>query len=541
VGHASHSDSYLDTHALDEWIPPEVLNRITVRLHGKDADRITLPSRIPLDRSLRVLLSLIRKAEHRTLHETTRKFLIDAAAAHIVETQAASADGKTPALDLLRFSERRMQQLEDYVQAHLTGNVRVEDLARHMGMSRARFVERFKATTGTTPHRFVLEARVRHARMLLADGWLSLAEIARLTGFSSPSHFAAVFRRLVQSSPSAYRRQVITGGARAPGPAQAEHAPQPHERLAAMPASASAAGPPAPGLMEFQLEQTSLPLNRQVRLLKSSLGLGWTDLFAAVTDEQPHEGLRGAVPAVWVVTSSGTNSIHRIGCEGKHNGILPQRAISITGSGQAVYDELGFRLQARHLYLRQQAIDEVAREIFKGSDERRFIGSSLGRHDPVLYRLITAIRIALDAPPQGNRLRMDCLTQALAAHLLAQYSVAGAPRALPVHALNARQTGMLSDYINDNLSSNLGLSELAGLVGLNRAQFIERFKATALMTPHRFVILRRIKQAQKLLAQPGADFALVALACGFADQSHFTATFKQIVGMTPGRYWRMMG
>ncbi|MDR2187335.1 MAG: AraC family transcriptional regulator [Azonexus sp.] len=531
----ANPDLYLDTQTLDQLVPLAVLNQTAVEMHGTAANPVALPPRIALDRNLQVMLLLIRQAGQRTLHEMTLKFLVHAAAAHIVETQGVATTGKARAAEPPRLSRRKMEQIETYIEARLAGEIRVDDLARQVAMSRSRFMGRFKATTGTTPHQFIIAARVRVAKALLAEGGLSLAEIAARTGFASPSHFASVFRRLVKCSPSAYHRQVAPGYKRDRGRAKTARPPQ---LLSVASASVPAAPAPAPGLAEFQLEQTSLPLNRQVRLLKSSQGLGWTDLFAAITDEQPHEGLRGAVPAVWIVTSTAANNIQRIDRAGMHDGILPQRAISVTGAGEAVYDELGAPLEARHLYLRQSLIDEIAEEMFKGSAEQRFIGSSLGRNDPLLYRLITAIREALNSPPRGSRLKMDCLAQALASHLLAHYSVAGAPRPLPVHAFGARQTGILSDYINDNLAADLSLNQLAQTVGLSRAQFSQRFKATALMTPHQFVTLRRIKEARKLLARHDADFALIALTCGFADQSHFTAAFKRIVGLTPGEYWR---
>jgi AraC-like DNA-binding protein len=288
------------------------------------------------------------------------------------------------------------------------------------------------------------------------------------------------------------------------------------------------------------LEQTSLVINSKVRLLKSSQGLGWTDLFAAVTDELPHEGVRGAVPSVWIVTAASPNDIQRVSSERKYDKVLPEFAVSVTRSGETVYDELACPLRARHLYLRQSVIDEVADEIFNDSRERRFISSSFGLDDHFLYRLIAAIRASLDEPPVGNQLKVGYLTQALAAYLLTKYSIVGAPLLVPVHALNSRQFAELGDYINDNLSSDMNINELGRIVGLGRAQFIQRFKATTSMTPHQFVTLRRINRARKLLASQRTDCALIALTCGFAGQSHFTTTFKRIVGVTPGEYRRMI-
>jgi AraC-like DNA-binding protein len=275
-------------------------------------------------------------------------------------------------------------------------------------------------------------------------------------------------------------------------------------------------------------------------LIQSSQGLGWTDLFVAVTDEAPHEGIHGAIPAVWLATAATPNNIERIGSLFNRKEILPRQSISITRSGEAAYDELSFPLRARHMYLRQSFLDELANDIFKDGRERRFVESSFGFSDPILYRLMAAIRYSLNEPSFGNRLKIDYLTLALGAHLLTKHSTIIPPPRPLVHTFNSRQIGNLSDYINDNISQDLSILELSRIVGLNRAQFSRRFKVTTSMTPHHFVTLRRISQARKLLQSPVVDYALIALACGFADQSHFTATFKRVCGITPHEYRKLV-
>jgi AraC-like DNA-binding protein len=521
---------HLTSKNFEAMIPRVIFNEITSEIHGASAK---LPPTIELDKNLLLLLGILRKSSLRSLDKTTLKLLARAAAAHIVQKQAAAIGPELSAPDFPRFSRRKMRQIEDYVQNALSSDIPVDDIASHVGMSRAQFARRFKATTGITPHQFVMEARVRAAKALMADRGSSLAEIAARTGFASPSHFTTVFQRLVKMTPSVYRMQV------SPGEAHTPNQENPPRCLPAMPASASTVEAPLPSLAEFQLEQTSLSINGKVRLLQSSQGLGWTDLFAAVTDELPHEGLHGMVPAIWIVTADTSNHILRCSSAGRESQFLPGYKISITGPGEVVYDALTSPLKARHLYLRQKVIDDVAREMFEDGDQRRVIRSSFGTGDFVLGRLIAAIRASLNEPPAGNRLKIDYLTQALATHLLTRYSVIGVPLAMPVHALNARQTGELSDYINDNLSSNMSVGDLARVVGLGRSQFIQRFKATTAMTPHQYVTLRRIGHARKLLVGPSVDHPLIALVCGFADQSHFIATFKRVIGMTPGEYRRM--
>jgi AraC family transcriptional regulator len=521
----------------EQWIPRAALRDAAAQVHGTDA-QLAVPPAITLDRPLLALLRTLRHTAREARDATARHWLIRAAAAHVIQTRAVASGPQpgsaAPAPRPPCLSERKLRQVERYIQSSLAGALRIKDIACHAGLSRSRFACRFKASTGMTAHQFMTEIRIRTAKTLLAGSGLRLAQIAARIGFASVSHFSSVFRRLVKMAPSDYRRQVALGAESDPP------APLP-QRLPAIPASAPPAVPPSPGLAEFELEQTSLRIDDQVRLLHSSLGRGWPDLFAAVTDEAPHENLHGGVPAVWVATTDSPSRLLRIGAAGRHRQTLPGCAVVITGATETVYDQLAFPLKARHIYLRQSVIDDAARQMFKGSREQRFIQSAPGAQDFVLYRLIAAIRDTLNEPLHDHRLKLDCLTQALAAHLLARHSIAGALRPLPTPALNARQIGELGDYINANLASGMSLDELCRVVGLGRSQFIERFKATTAMPPHQFVTLRRISHARQLLTRPNADHAWIALLCGFAHPSHVTATFKRVTGMTPGEYQRMAG
>jgi AraC-like DNA-binding protein len=532
--------------SLEKLIPAQALREALTELHGTHAAP-ALPEVIALDdKTLLRFLRAIKKAKRDGLDQTALKYLVKAAALHLVQTQTQTqtqmqtgADKPQPSPSGgMRLSRRKMQQIHDYVQANLRGRAGVDDIARHAGLSRTQLVRRFKATTQKTTHQFVLEVRIREVKALLAGSRLTLAQIAERTGFANASHLSSVFRRLAKTSPSAYRAQVAVSQPSAPrreAPPDGEMAaPGPRANAADEPDGARRQLTLAPS--EFGLEQTSLSLHERVRLLKSSRGLGWTDLYAAITDEAPHEGLHGAVPAVWLVTAPTPNRLLRF-TQGKRTDLaLPEDAISIAPAGEAVYDELANALRPRHFFLRQQIIDEAAEELFSGSQERRYIRLASGMHDAHLRRLLALIEASLDEPPAAARLKVDYLTQALAVSLLMKYSVAGAGRMTPAQAFNTRQVKELTAYINEHLSANIGIDDLAKIVGLGRARFFQRFKATTSMTPHQLITQRRIRLACRLLAIPSMEYALIASACGFASQSHFIAVFKRATGKTPHEY-----
>jgi|GEM_PF-1422798 len=115
----------------------------------------------------------------------------------------------------------------------------------------------------------------------------------------------------------------------------------------------------------------------------------------------------------------------------------------------------------------------------------------------------------------------------------------------PLRASLAAQTGGLSprhlrracDFIIEHLAEDICLDDLAAQTGLTCKHFARAFKQSTGLPPHQYLIMQRVEAAKRLLIDATASLADVALECGFADQSHFTATFRKSVGITPGT-WR---
>lgn len=89
--------------------------------------------------------------------------------------------------------------------------------------------------------------------------------------------------------------------------------------------------------------------------------------------------------------------------------------------------------------------------------------------------------------------------------------------------------------LNSAADQRVSLEELAALSGVSRFQLLRAFVRETGITPHAYLIQRRVCVARRLLGQ-GAMPAQAALIAGFADQSHMTRAFVRCVGVTPGRY-----
>jgi AraC family transcriptional regulator len=95
--------------------------------------------------------------------------------------------------------------VEALVRDRMAEDLSVGCMAVTAGYSEFHFTRLFRAATGRTPHRYLLEARVARARLLLEEGRLGILAVALECGFKDASHFSRVFRSQVGSAPHAYR------------------------------------------------------------------------------------------------------------------------------------------------------------------------------------------------------------------------------------------------------------------------------------------------------------------------------------------------
>jgi len=89
----------------------------------------------------------------------------------------------------------------------------------------------------------------------------------------------------------------------------------------------------------------------------------------------------------------------------------------------------------------------------------------------------------------------------------------------------------------ENLGERLTVAQLALSAGLSQSQLSRAFKRSCGISPHRYVIQRRLERAQELMLTTSESLGMIAVICGMTDQSHLTRWFKRIVGATPHR-WR---
>jgi AraC-like DNA-binding protein len=111
---------------------------------------------------------------------------------------------------------------------------------------------------------------------------------------------------------------------------------------------------------------------------------------------------------------------------------------------------------------------------------------------------------------------------------------AGQP-AKPMGKTAWRAAALARDYLEENAARPVRSGELEAVTGLDRYALSRHFRATYSTSPHRFLVMRRLQRARRMI-EAGEALAEIAVAAGFSDQSHFNRHFKKAFGLTPGRW-----
>ena len=159
-----------------------------------------------------------------------------------------------------------------------------------------------------------------------------------------------------------------------------------------------------------------------------------------------------------------------------------------------------------------------------------------GFRDPFLQQLCLT---TWDEARQDNPLGLlfgDCARLALVAGLLRRSGKSNR-REGKSHKFSSTEIGRIDGFIDERLDQPMSIGELAAYARLSEYRLVRSIKATTGLSPHQYVIRRRVEQAKKRLHDTTQSIAEIALSVGFADQAHMTATFSRLLGYTPGG-WR---
>jgi AraC family transcriptional regulator len=134
-------------------------------------------------------------------------YLSRAIAARLIRAHSTRSKARTEA-KAGALTRIQLDRAIDYVEENLDKPLALLDVAHAVGLSPTHFARRFKRSTGSAPHQYLIRCRVERAKRLLAETDNAIVQIALACGFAHQEHLTRVFRRLSGETPAKFRRGI---------------------------------------------------------------------------------------------------------------------------------------------------------------------------------------------------------------------------------------------------------------------------------------------------------------------------------------------
>lgn len=218
----------------------------------------------------------------------------------------------------------------------------------------------------------------------------------------------------------------------------------------------------------------------------------------------------------------------------KHRGTTIYGDIDIIPPGTPASWELNGPDVDLILTLHQQLLTSAVQD--SGKDPRYFeVRSRFQARDQQIEHLGWALKAEMESGFPSGRLYMDTLASALAARIVVSHSSLshtsngnGYKGGISRHKLRE-----LLSFMEDNLSQDISLRQIAQVAGLSLSHFKTLFRQSLGMSPHQYLLRRRIDRATTLLLQSKFPISQIASETGFCHQSHLARHMRRIVGVSP--------
>jgi AraC family transcriptional regulator len=194
------------------------------------------------------------------------------------------------------------------------------------------------------------------------------------------------------------------------------------------------------------------------------------------------------------------------------------------------------RLSFSLLALQPGFVTQVAAQYFGLANHEVQFAFTERRQDPVVTGIAASVAREALQVDNASESNVESLARVLTIHLLRNYrsnreaaetrsDSTGTPRAI-IRALS---------FINQNHARNIGIADIAAAAHVSRFHLSRVFRNTLGITLQQYLIQARVQHAHALIVAGGGQYSLadIAVAAGFADQSHLTRHFKRQMGTTP--------
>ena len=160
-------------------------------------------------------------------------------------------------------------------------------------------------------------------------------------------------------------------------------------------------------------------------------------------------------------------------------------------------------------------------------------------HDPLIEQLMQSLACVVESEDRADSLYIETVTELLGLQLLREHAQT-LPTSRP-HQHRGLPPGRLrrvQEYTDAHLGDEIRLADLAREAKLSPFHFLRAFKVATGLTPREYVQQCRVERSKLLLEGSDLPMEQIALAVGFAGQSHLATRFRNSTGITPSAYRR---
>lgn len=269
--------------------------------------------------------------------------------------------------------------------------------------------------------------------------------------------------------------------------------------------------------------------------LASSGSIAWDGVLLEQHSVAAQETPIWHIPAVFLHLQTGAPARHDWRSAGKlHRTVAETRSIHLLPPGPdrslANRDQTeGIVLSIAPAFLQKALADSLP-------GGRLELVEKFAFEDGQIERLVAALHIETEAGAPTGRLFGQSLASALVVYLAQRYSTSPPIFSALRGGMPSARLKRVLDYIEAKLDEDLSLLVLANVVGMNLYYFARLFKQSTGLSPHRYVLERRITRAKQLLHTPEMTVLEAGVRTGFGDQGNFTKVFRRFVGVTPTKF-----
>jgi len=156
--------------------------------------------------------------------------------------------------------------------------------------------------------------------------------------------------------------------------------------------------------------------------------------------------------------------------------------------------------------------------------------------DSHLEQLLKLLLSEVRTENANGKLFIENLISIFAMHFVKNYTNSENDLVKNVNGFTEKDYEKILLHIENNLTENISIDELAEKFGIGKHDFFKKFKTSTNITPYKFIVQKKLERSKQLLREFKYTLTDITYLLNFTDQSHFTKSFKKMFGVTPNEF-----